>query len=208
MLQARLCTTNCYSSNAARQSPFARPGSLSAPARSLQHAPSRRHTVSFNCLGSSTKKATVTGLHDTRSRQHSVVHASTHTSDPRKALRVAIADQLKGPHFNTWLYSKRFDADRLVIQARRLWYYATLLRPGALGSEGEFRAKQLEQLRIAADNAFKDIQKFRYMVASPCSTGCCYRWAVIQCVRCQVYWSVGGFGHRAPSFGIASIFTM
>jgi len=66
--------------------------------------------------------------------------------DSRKLLQTAIADQLTGPHFDTWLDSTRFQADRLVTQTRRLWYYSTLLLPGALGTEREFSVSQMEQL--------------------------------------------------------------
>jgi hypothetical protein len=83
----------------------------------------------------------------------------TDSKDSRQALRTAIVDQLTGPHFDTWLDKKRFVPDRLVIQSRRLWYYATLLTPGAVSAL--FTEEQLSMLRTAAVDAFADIQHFR-----------------------------------------------
>jgi hypothetical protein len=89
------------------------------------------------------------------------ISSSDAAQDSRKVLQKAIADQLTGPHFDTWLDEKRFQADRLVTQTRRLWYYSTLLLPGALGRDMDFSELQLQQLGAAAIKAFKDIQGFR-----------------------------------------------
>lgn len=78
----------------------------------------------------------------------------------RLGLAGAILAQLTGPHFKTWLNADRWDPDRLVLQARRLWYYSTLLRAGSLAGLAEFDASQVEELRAAVGPAFQGLKKF------------------------------------------------
>jgi len=104
----------------------------------------------------------------------------TSAAELRDQLRHSIAQQLSGKHFDTWLDPARFDKDRIVMQARRLWYYATLLSPYAMGTEGYrgpgatesngnpgdvpvkgFSKERMEQLEAAAKEAFEDLKKFQ-----------------------------------------------
>lgn len=78
----------------------------------------------------------------------------------RLGLAGAILAQLTGPHFKTWLSPDRWDPDRVVIQSRRLWYYSTLLRAGALAGLADFDASQVEELLAAVGPAFQDLKKF------------------------------------------------
>ncbi len=93
--------------------------------------------------------------------QPAPIAVDPNTTDARGALRTAVFNQLAGPHFQTWLDPGRFNPDRLAIQSRRLWYYSTLLAPEALGGMREFSAEELKELRIAADNAFAGLHRFR-----------------------------------------------
>jgi hypothetical protein len=97
-------------------------------------------------------------------------------------LKKQLAQQLNGPHFETWLDPKCFDPTRLVMQARRLWYYSTLLAPFAMATQGYtgdekqteqgqmaglsiseagFSPKRMEQLKAAAVDAFSNLKAFR-----------------------------------------------
>eukprot|EP00884_Botryococcus_braunii_P005117 jgi/Botrbrau1/14606/Bobra.67_2s0006.1 len=78
----------------------------------------------------------------------------------RQTLKMGILQQLLGPHFNTWLDPARWDPDRVVIQARRLWYYSTLLQKRALAGQATFSTQQIQALLDAVKPAFKDLLQF------------------------------------------------
>jgi mannose/cellobiose epimerase-like protein (N-acyl-D-glucosamine 2-epimerase family) len=81
-----------------------------------------------------------------------------------RALRAALATHLRGPHFAYWLDPRNYVRERLVIQARRLYYLSTMAssNPDPLACEGPLPPEQRAAAALAADDAFLEMsRKFR-----------------------------------------------
>jgi mannose/cellobiose epimerase-like protein (N-acyl-D-glucosamine 2-epimerase family) len=94
--------------------------------------------------------------------------ASPPPSAEALALRRSLAEHLRGPHFDFWLDPKHYDTDRLVIQARRLYYLSTMAMGDAnnanpLSCEAPpLSDAQRKAAATAADAAFLEMkEKFR-----------------------------------------------
>lgn len=76
-------------------------------------------------------------------------------------LRAALASHLTGPHFDYWLDPRNYVRERLVIQARRLYYLSTMATD-PLSCEGPLAASKRRAVAAAADAAFLEMSsKFR-----------------------------------------------
>jgi cellobiose epimerase len=81
--------------------------------------------------------------------------------DPYLAIRGELRDFLLGGFATYWGDESHYDPDHALMQARRLWYFATMAQPNVLGCEPGPTTAQQAALRDGANRAFAALKTYR-----------------------------------------------